>query len=288
MACLCDRARVRGLHRSRVGGLLHQLRRDRRDHRKQIGLWLRENAAPGDTVFKEPLGCIGFFSGVKTFDFPGMSSPEMIAARHLFERNFPLVISRLEPTWLVVRPKEIERVIGRDRGIVDGTYREVKRFSVADAVEALDVFGKPYLKFDSEFVVLRREKSARVDLEAGLGLSPFSAARMEFEGKPATFVHSPGALVVPIPSTARKVRLGYGFIPEAYTGANDTDGANFTVHHASTGKPGLLHHRQLLPLEASSDHGAQSIEIELPEWEEGSSLVLRTESHLTTRFDYSF
>ncbi len=257
-------------------------------NRKQIGVWLRENAAPGDTVFMEPLGYIGFFSGLKTFDFPGMSSPEMIAARHLFERDFPLLISWLEPTWVVVRPREIEHVIGRDRGIVEGMYREVTRFSVAEAVEALDVFGKPYLKFDSEFVVLRREKSARVDLDVGLGLSPFSAARMEFEGKPATFVHSPGALVVPIPPTARKVRLGYGFIPEAYSGANNTDGANFTVHHASTGKPVLLHHRQLLPLEESMDRGAQTIELELPEWVADSSLVLRTEPHVTTRFDYSF
>ena len=42
--------------------------------RRPIGEWLRANAAPGDTVFMEPLGHIGYFSGLKTYDFPGLSS----------------------------------------------------------------------------------------------------------------------------------------------------------------------------------------------------------------------
>ena len=50
-------------------------------HRKQIGLWLRANASsPRDTVLMECLGYIGYFSGLKTYDIPGMSSPEVVAS----------------------------------------------------------------------------------------------------------------------------------------------------------------------------------------------------------------
>ncbi len=50
-------------------------------NRKQIGLWLREHAkSPHDTVFLESLGYIGYFSQLKMLDFPGLSSPEVVAA----------------------------------------------------------------------------------------------------------------------------------------------------------------------------------------------------------------
>ncbi len=53
-----------------------------RNNREAIGLWLKENSeSPKDTVFLEPLGCIGFYSNLKMLVFPGLSSPEMIAAR---------------------------------------------------------------------------------------------------------------------------------------------------------------------------------------------------------------
>ena len=40
--------------------------------RRAVGLWLRQNAGPGDTVFLESLGYIGYFSNLKTYDFPGL------------------------------------------------------------------------------------------------------------------------------------------------------------------------------------------------------------------------
>ena len=50
--------------------------------RRPIGLWLRAHAAsPRDTVLLEPLGYIGYFSGLKMYDFPGLCSKEMVAVR---------------------------------------------------------------------------------------------------------------------------------------------------------------------------------------------------------------
>src|SRR5581483_2625511 len=49
--------------------------------RQPIGLWLRSHAAPDDTVFLEPLGYIGYYSQLKTYDMPGLSSREVVAVR---------------------------------------------------------------------------------------------------------------------------------------------------------------------------------------------------------------
>src|SRR5208337_1567658 len=49
--------------------------------RKQIGLWLKQQAsAPADRVFLEPLGYIGFFSQLKMLDTPGLCALEVVAA----------------------------------------------------------------------------------------------------------------------------------------------------------------------------------------------------------------
>src|SRR6185312_4860456 len=50
--------------------------------RRQIGLWLRDHAkTPQDTVMLEPLGYIGYFSGLKMLDYPGLASKEMVEVR---------------------------------------------------------------------------------------------------------------------------------------------------------------------------------------------------------------
>jgi hypothetical protein len=256
-------------------------------NRKQIGLWLKENAGPGDTVFMEPLGYIGYFSTLKTLDFPGMSSRESVAARELLGNDFTQLISWLEPTWLVLRPREIEQMIGRDRGVIDGTYRRVKTFSVAAEVEALDVPGKPYLMFDSEFVLLRHERSAKTQMDPGVGFSPFQVTRIVHQDTPAAFIHSPGAWVVPVPEGARRLRVAYGFAPEAFAGENRTDGAIFQILHATTGRPRILHDRHLDPVSENADRGFHTVEIYLPTEQPRGHVVLRSDPHRTTRFDYT-
>ncbi|MCC6415568.1 MAG: hypothetical protein IT582_06640, partial [Opitutaceae bacterium] len=59
-------------------GSARQLRAQQRiiedGNRRLIGEWLHEHAQPGDSVFMEPLGYIGYFSGLKTYDWPGLST----------------------------------------------------------------------------------------------------------------------------------------------------------------------------------------------------------------------
>src|ERR1035441_2817569 len=95
--------------------------------RRLIGLWLRDNAAPGDTVFLESLGYIGYFSNLRMLDFPGLASTEVVAARRKVGMDeFDALIREVNPVWVVLRPSEASRASSRAPGLLsngpDGTY----------------------------------------------------------------------------------------------------------------------------------------------------------------------
>jgi len=128
--------------------------------RRQIGLWLREQAAPGDTVLLEPLGYVGYFSGLKILDVPGLSAPEvarLLRAGHGVEE----LVTILEPVWLVLRPGEIEYIQARRPGLLESEYETRRRFDVRDRLAAEGVIpGVGYLRLDAVFLVLHRRARA--------------------------------------------------------------------------------------------------------------------------------
>jgi len=75
-------------------------------HRRKIGLWLKEHAAPGDRVFLECVGYIGFFSQLHMLDYPGLVSPEVVEARRNVGDNMAAAGMMLRPEWMVLRPQE--------------------------------------------------------------------------------------------------------------------------------------------------------------------------------------
>jgi hypothetical protein len=123
--------------------------------RQAIGLWLRANRqSPNDTVFLEPLGYIGYFSQMKMFDYPGMSSPEVIAARRKVGESYADLIAALNPDWLVLRPREVRayRLKSDPRFLEHYTFAAA--FDVRDKVNALRYLpGWNYLMFDEVFLV---------------------------------------------------------------------------------------------------------------------------------------
>ncbi len=125
--------------------------------RRQIGLWLKEHAAPGDTVFLEPLGYIGYYSQLKTYDFPGLSSREVVAGTRAGDRTYSDVVKRLKPVWLVLRPLEISREGFLDSRVLDD-YEAIQAWdqrALLDAVPFLP--GRTWLYFDAQFVVFHRK-----------------------------------------------------------------------------------------------------------------------------------
>lgn len=130
-------------------------------HRKQIGLWLKKQASsPRETVFLECLGYIGFYSQLKMLDFPGMSSPEVVAARRqLGSDSYGLLIESLSPDWLVLRPKEMRAIDAVLPNLLADNYSLIKTFDVADQVDLYSFLpGMPYLMYDEIFAVYRHRR----------------------------------------------------------------------------------------------------------------------------------
>ena len=134
--------------------------------RKQIGLWLRQNAAsPTDTVFLEPLGHIGYFSQLKMLDFPGLSAPEVVGAeKRLRSTSLAKIILELRPDWLVLRPGEEDRIQQAAPLVLTELYSAVKTFDVSDRVSAYHWLpGRGYLAYDEKYSVFKRNPSQAAD-----------------------------------------------------------------------------------------------------------------------------
>jgi hypothetical protein len=246
-------------------------------NRRKIGEWLRANSRPGDAVFMEPLGYIGYFSGLKTFDFPGMSSREMTEARKLDGLNWAKLITRLKPRWLVLRPHEAQRITDDDYDLLTSDYALIREFSVAREVAALDIRGRPYLEHDARFSVYERqpEKPRTLPLQDE---SPFAISRISLEDGVVTFAHAPSLLVRSVPDRARRGSVRFGFVPDAYADLKDgTDGAVFIVELHSNGTFTELARRTLDPVRSPEDRGLQTMTFELP--------VHTAEAHLILRID---
>ncbi|HTT58378.1 MAG TPA: hypothetical protein VMF63_14790 [Opitutaceae bacterium] len=125
--------------------------------RRPIGLWLRAHARPDDRVMLEPLGYIGYFSGLKMLDNPGLCAPEVTAAIRSGARTWPELITRLQPAWLVLRASEIRDIGTRSPDLLSVTYRAVEVFDARNRLSGYRFFpGSGYAAFDSVFVVYQR------------------------------------------------------------------------------------------------------------------------------------
>jgi hypothetical protein len=108
------------------------------DQRRLIGLWLKGQVAPGETVFLEPLGYIGYFSRCKMLDWPGLVSPEVVRVRKALPRKTGYtwieVAEALKPSWIVARRAEAEAM--NDREFFQKNYELRKVFDASDRITA--------------------------------------------------------------------------------------------------------------------------------------------------------
>jgi hypothetical protein len=128
--------------------------------RRPIGLWLRAHAASAhDTVLLEPLGYIGYFSGLKMLDYPGLSSKEVVEVRRrLGPQRENEAYLELKPDWLVLRPVEAagKRLINSSR--LTEFYDPVAVMDVSDQINAIRWLpGKDFLQTDQKFLIFHRK-----------------------------------------------------------------------------------------------------------------------------------
>jgi hypothetical protein len=123
--------------------------------RRSVGVWLRENAKPTDTVFLEPIGYIGYYSGIHVLDFPGLVTPEVVAIRKRTGLGFFGCASILKPDWIVLRTADQDRIALEPA--LARTYRAVASFDFLPKLARFsDLPGFGFVSSDSRFVVFRR------------------------------------------------------------------------------------------------------------------------------------
>jgi hypothetical protein len=132
--------------------------------RTPIGMWLHEAAAPGDTVFLEPLGYIGYYSNLKMLDYPGLSSNEVVSARRrLGTDEYSALIRELKPVWLVLRPDEVNHIWSVAPGMLSKDVRSEyvlrRTYDQSAAVAALGPMpGLSLLQKDQMFLIYHRTR----------------------------------------------------------------------------------------------------------------------------------
>jgi len=139
--------------------------------RKQLGLWLKSHAAsPGDTVMLECPGYIGFYSNLRTYDFPGLTSPEMVAARRKLKTDqWAPLIAELRPDWLVLRPQEAAHVQEQNPQLLRENYEMGAVFDVSSQLAAYHWLpGRGGVQHDQTFIVMHRKPAQSAGPQAGL------------------------------------------------------------------------------------------------------------------------
>jgi hypothetical protein len=128
-------------------------------NRARIGIWLRENARPTESVYLEPLGYIGYFSGMRMIDYPGLVSPEVVRLRREKRLDMDTVIPEIVPDWVILRPSELEQLRKSSAGqAFDENYTLIQVFDVTQNLDRYRFIpGKPYVYFDASFSIFRRK-----------------------------------------------------------------------------------------------------------------------------------
>jgi hypothetical protein len=197
--------------------------------RQAIGEFLRENADENDTVMLEPLGYIGYFSGLRTYDFPGMSSPEMVAARKLVGRDGRRLLGFLRPDWAVMRPHEINHLQLNNDWRVEHAYEWVETFSNLEKIEASAVQGKNYLLHDATFFLFKRREAKATAENNWTAISDYGVNEIDVGIERLISVHAESEVKFSIPAGSRSVSLDFAFQGGSDQGEYATDGVAFGI-----------------------------------------------------------
>jgi hypothetical protein len=256
-------------------------------NRRQIGEWLRKQSSPGDTVFMEPLGYIGFFSGLKTYDFPGMSSREMVKAIHAVGVDWATLIDYLGPDWVVLRPQEVKHINQSIPGLLNITYRLEREFDVSEAVHQLSVPGRRYLEFDSHFTVFHRIRTQRFVAENAVIEDRFQPSAITIDQVLMQMIHAPGKMTVKIPVGATHMHVTYGMPAGVYSEPPVTDGATFEIQRTTGAHAEVVFSRHLDPVGVLRDRGLHTIDLDLPAMPADAQLVFITKPGPTDVKDWT-
>jgi hypothetical protein len=238
--------------------------------RRKTGEWLREHAKAEDTVLMEPLGHIGYFSGLRTLDLPGLSSRESARAMKVISGlglGWGHVADYLSPDWIVLRPTEMNNLKHGAWQLLGATYRQVAEFNTRPQVEELKLQGKGYLLHDAHWIIFKRAvpKRYRVNVTDSVIQSAYPLPIEAFDETALFKLHASGVMSVLVPDNASHFAIDYGLPAGTYTGGIVTDGVRFQIHfvndsdEASTWLDATLN-----PVQRLEDRGVKRFRQALP------------------------
>ena len=232
-------------------------------------------------MFLEPLGYIGFFSQLRTDDYPGLSCPRMVEARK-GAKDWSSILIVLSPEWAVIRRSEAELIEQEQPGFLSTIYKPVQHFDVRDQVAKANVPDSFMLEFDADFTIYRRSKNAFNDnLVLGYHVKHGSGIPADIINSVSVrIVHAPGTLSVRVPDEAAQVEISFGLLPATYQEDPKTDGVTFNVIWAQGADWRKIYSRTLDPAAHLEQRGIHSTEIDLPK---GNSQPVRLILHTGQR-----
>jgi hypothetical protein len=118
----------------------------------QTGQQLRALSGGRGTVFLEPLGHVGYASGMKVYDEVGLVSPVVARRRAQGPGWYADVVQRLHPDWLVVRDGYLDR--NQSFGGGAAPFRSAEEMAAVRA--AYDVIPAPAVGQATGLTILRR------------------------------------------------------------------------------------------------------------------------------------
>jgi hypothetical protein len=267
--------------------------------RAAIGFWLRDRVGSGESVYLEPIGYIGYFSGAHILDYPGLITPRVVELRHQERLTSASLIDRLRPTWTVFRWPEQAQASAGGSLIFSKEYIPVKEFSAARNLARYSWLpGLGFLGFDTGYIISKRlpdpsaqglsaelqeEATAYNHLRYPMMRTPPLLVRSQrgydqanFGGQLALYVQPKGSVTFRVPKGAKHVAGRFGVLPPR---RGDVGSFQFEVEFFPiAGNSRLLFKRQLEPDRTLSDHGLQDFGVDLPGSE--GTLVLWTRTGL--------
>ncbi|MEO8168445.1 MAG: hypothetical protein ABI623_09365 [bacterium] len=147
------------LLQARIGSLT-QLQQFEVHVRKEIGIWLKENATKGSVVFLEPLGYIGYYAGTDLVirDEIGLVAPQVLQYRLMGDGWYVPCLKALRPNYIVQYAHAMKTNASEgtgqklfssaeDKQWFDQHFGEVKRFDARTDYPSLEEKEKQYIIF---------------------------------------------------------------------------------------------------------------------------------------------
>lgn len=261
-------------------------------NRVPIARWLAERVKPGETVYLEALGYIGYFSGARMADWPGLVSRRVVDLRRKQGLDYQGVVEALTPEWVVARAHQVP---GTRFFLND--YVPLAEFDVRPELARYGAFyGKPYLLADANYYVFRKLPdggAVRLDAEHQKAAAAVNAPlypmmktppvhvrssagsrAASVRGRPVLVVMPEGEITFACEPGRRRLSGTFGLLSSAYDEAT-TAGVEFVVESADAhGVRTILLRRGLDPQNRDADRQPQTFEVEVPEG--AADVVLRT------------